>query len=750
MSQIWFNAIRAGDIAFVRANATKYRGTRNKHNETGLVYAIKHNRVDIASFLIPYERNLILDGAFTPLMVCALYNCVDVAIILAASGHSAVNSEMQTALMIAAERDHAKIIQIILPNEVMRRDSRDRTALMLASISGQNKAVELLLPQEGGFVNSHKETAFYLALYHNNLSTAKILEPVEANTWCDKLVSVVGMCLSDPKTTEYIQYLAHKYPNIEKAYRDFCGQAGTSLSPYKELRSIAELRPLTGRSVNSLNPSDARTDKALFISPIPTRSSPLRSSRSVNSRLKEEHVTISQSIQNSAHELERFKDSYITNINQLRRDAESLQKQLKAQVHAKAQAQSSDPPRSSTGGPRYQKTPTALRQATVTPTSLPKTIAKDEAHIVHSFTSSPPRIKRAGGDVTTLCNEIIVSFVKSMGTNPLSPRSPSRPVSRPVRSDSTLTARDNWTASTDSMQSHTEQAVNTNDTISSLSNSKAANTYINYSKQMQSKLLTMFNQKHDRSLGWNSSDSSFFSQSTANKEGEEFKGNIDGPDGLASILTRSVPASAQRLQSPRAFEIVYDQVVGTNDSEHLNAKIPIPDNETNVYNSTLINSTPYNEVAQSPKNTTSIFMGTNSIVQQQNQQEDQHKQSSDATVAATNQGLMDTIENFTQIIDDLSNENILLNKELDKFKRMQRQLYDESKTDKQTIELLRKQLDSMAHNFSESTKRDIYTMKKEIARLDNSLMDAKRLELELSRVVDDDDADQITDESLML
>lgn len=143
-------------------------------------------------------------------------------------------------------------------------------------------------------------------------------------------------------------------------------------------------------------------------------------------------------------------------------------------------------------------------------------------------------------------------------------------------------------------------------------------------------------------------------------------------------------------------------------------------------------------------------MGTNSIVQQQNQQEDQHKQSSDATVAATNQGLMDTIENFTQIIDDLSNENILLNKELDKFKRMQRQLYDESKTDKQTIELLRKQLDSMAHNFSESTKRDIYTMKKEIARLDNSLMDAKRLELELSRVVDDDDADQITDESLML
>lgn len=162
MSQIWFNAIRAGDITFVRANATKYRGTRNKHNETGLVYAIKHNRVDIASFLIPYERNLILDGAFTPLMVCALYNCVDVAIILAASGHSAVNSEMQTALMIAAERDHAKIIQIILPNEVMRRDSRDRTALMLASISGQNKAVELLLPRRADLSTRTKKPPFIL------------------------------------------------------------------------------------------------------------------------------------------------------------------------------------------------------------------------------------------------------------------------------------------------------------------------------------------------------------------------------------------------------------------------------------------------------------------------------------------------------------------------------------------------------------------------------------------------------------
>ncbi|EFO62340.1 Protein 21.1 [Giardia lamblia P15] len=742
MSQIWFNAIRAGDIAFVRANATKYRGTRNKHNETGLVYAIKHNRVDIASFLIPYERNLILDGAFTPLMVCALYNCVDVAIILSASGHSAVNSEMQTALMIAAERDHAKIIQIILPNEVMRRDSRDRTALMLASISGQNKAVELLLPQEGGFVNSHKETAFYLALYHNNLSTAKILEPVEANTWCDKLVSVVGMCLSDPKTTEYIQYLAYKYPNMEKAYRDFCGQAGTSLSPYKELRSIAELRPLIGRSVTSLSPSDARTNKALVISPIPNISSPLRSSRSVNSRPKGEHVAISQSIQNSANELERFKDSYITSINQLRRDVESLQKQFKVQ----AQTQSNDPPRSSTGGPRYQKTPTVLRQSAVTPTSLPRTIAKDEAHIVHSFTSSPPRVKRVGGDVTTLCNEIIVSFVKSMGTNPLSPRSPSKP----TRSNSNLKAIDNWNASTDSMQSHMEQAVNTNDTLSSLPSSKTTSTYINYNKQMQSKLLTMFNQKHDRSLGWNSNDSSFFSQSTANREREEYKGDIDGPDGLASILTRSVPISAQPLQSPRAFEIVYDQITDTNDSEHLNVKIPLLDKEQSVYNNTLTNSTPYHEIAQSPKNTTSIFMGTNSIVQQQNQQEDQYKQSNDATIAATNQGLMDTIENFTQIIDDLSNENILLNKELDRFKRMQRQLYDENKTDKQTIELLRKQLDSMAHNFSESTKRDIYTMKKEIARLDNSLMDAKRLELELSRVVDDDDADQITDESLML
>ena len=145
-------------------------------------------------------------------------------------------------------------------------------------------------------------------------------------------------------------------------------------------------------------------------------------------------------------------------------------------------------------------------------------------------------------------------------------------------------------------------------------------------------------------------------------------------------------------------------------------------------------------------------MGANSIIQQQPQPEqpEQHNQPTNAPSTDTNQGLMDTIENFTQIIDDLSNENILLNKELDKFRRMQRQLYDESKTDKQTIESLRKQLDSMAHNFSEATKRDIYTMKKEIARLDNSLMDAKRLELELSRVVDDDDGDQITDESLML
>lgn len=744
MSQIWFNAIRAGDIAFVRANATKYRGTRNKHNETGLVYAIKHNRVDIASFLIPYERNLILDGAFTPLMVCALYNCVDVATILAASGHSAVNSEMQTALMIAAERDHAKIIRIILPNEVMRRDSRDRTALMLASISGQNKAVELLLSQEGGFVNSHKETAFYLALYHNNLSTAKILEPVEANTWCDKLVSVVGMCLSDPKTTEYIQYLAHKYPNMEKAYKEFCGQAGASaLGSYRELKSIADLRPSTSRRTGVLSPLDIRTNKTLFISPIPGIASSPRSSRSVNPRLKEERSVISQSIQNSANELEKFKDSYITNINQLRRDAESLQKQLEAQ----APHQPQDPPRASTSAPRYQKTPTILRQPAVTPTSFPETTSKD-AHIVHSFTSSPPRAKRTGGDVTTLCNEIIVSFVKSMGANPSSPRSPSKP----TRSNSTLRARNPWDTNLDVAPPCVEQAVSTTDTSNSFTNSKTANAYVNYNKQMQSKLLAMFNQKRDRSLGWNSTDSSFFSQSTGNKEKEDYRANMDDPDGLASILTRSVPIPAQILHSPKDFEIVYDQVLDNHDSEHLNIKIPLIDNDTHVYNSALINSVPFRETTQSPKNVTSIFMGANSIIQQQPQPEqpEQHNQPTNAPSTDTNQGLMDTIENFTQIIDDLSNENILLNKELDKFRRMQRQLYDESKTDKQTIESLRKQLDSMAHNFSEATKRDIYTMKKEIARLDNSLMDAKRLELELSRVVDDDDGDQITDESLML
>lgn len=747
MNQIWFNAIRAGDIAFVRANATKYRGTRNKHNETGLVYAIKHNRVDIASFLIPYERNLILDGAFTPLMVCALYNCVDVAAILAASGHSAVNSEMQTALMIAAERDHAKIIRIILPNEVMRRDSRDRTALMLASISGQNKAVELLLPQEGGFVNSHKETAFYLSLYHNNLSTAKILEPVEANTWCDKLVSVVGMCLSDPKTTEYIQYLAHKYPNMEKAYKDFCGQAGTStMSPYREITSIANLRPSTGRRAGVLSPLDAKANKALFISPIPGVASSPRSSRSTNPSVKQEQGAISQSIQNSANELERFKDSYITSIGQLRRDAEFLQKQLEAQTHAHANAQIQDPPRASTSVPRYQKTPTILRQPMPTPTSLPGTAGKDEARVVHSFTSSPPRIKRAGGDVTTLCNEIIVSFVKSIGPNALSPRSLS---SRPTRSNSTLKPKDQFDTTTDLIPVRTEQATGTTDDSTPLSNSKTTNAYINYNKQMQSKLLAMFNQKHDRSLGWNSTDSSFFSQSIGNRDREECRANVEERGDLGSVLTRSVPvlAPVQSLQSPKPFEIVYDQMVDDNDSEHLNIKIPLPDNDMNIYNGSFISTISHHEAAQSPKNTTSVFMGSSSTAEQN---QGQQQQQSGVNPTTTNQGLMDTLENFTQIIDDLSNENILLNKELEKYKRMQRQLHDESKTDKKTIDLLRKQLDNMAYNFSESTKRDIYTMKKEIARLDNSLMDAKRLELELSRVVDDDDTTHVTDESLML
>lgn len=738
MSQIWFNAIRAGDIAFVRANATKYRGTRNKHNETGLVYAIKHNRVDIASFLIPYERNLILDGGFTPLMVCALYNCVDVATILAASGHSAVNSEMQTALMIAAERDHAKIIKIILPNEVMRRDSKDRTALMLASISGQTKAVELLLPQEGGFVNSHKETAFYLALYHNNLSTAKILEPVEANTWCDKLVSVVGMCLSDPKTTEYIQYLAHKYPNMEKAYNDFCGQAGAStLGPYKEIYSIAELRPSTGRRTNIMSSADGKLNKTLFISPIPgvTSSSP-RSSRSVNSRIKETQEAVSQSIKNSATELEKFKDSGIARVGQLRRDAEFLQRQLKEQIQMKEQISTllQDPPRASTSIPRYQKTPTILCQPAVTPTSLPGTTTNDEARVVHSFTSSPPRVKRTGADVTTLCNEIIVSFVKSIGTNALSPSSLS---SRP-RSNSTLRLKDQHDTRMDLIPVHTEQTVSMSDTPSSLPNSKTTNAYITYNKQMQSKLLAMFNQKHDRSTDWNGADSSVFSQSSNNRGKEEYKANTETHSDIGSALTKSVPvlAQTQPLQSPKPFEIIYDQVADNTDSERINIKIPLLDNDS------VVNTASHYDAVHNQKNTTTIFTQSRNAASPQQQ--------SDINSTTTNQGLMDTIENFTQIIDDLSNENILLNKELDKFKRIQRQLHDESKTDKKTIELLRRQLDNMAHNFSESTKRDIYTMKKEIARLDNSLMDAKRLELELSRVVDDDDVDHITDESLML
>ncbi|TNJ27693.1 Ankyrin repeat protein 1 [Giardia muris] len=584
MQDAWFDAIRRGDMTYLRTHAGRHRGTRNGSGDTGLVCAIKHNRVEAAAFLIPYERNLLLEGGTTALMVCALYNCVDVAAILAPSGHSAANSHGQTALMLAAERGHHKIVKVILPSEAMRRDGRDRTALMLAAINGHTRAIELLLAHEAGFVNREGETAFYLALYHNNVAAAHLLEPYEANVWSPRLADVIGLALSDTKTRTYVELLVQKYPNVEKAYRQFC-QSGGHLDA-----SILPLSPISERKPGNLAQPSVSPQKGMV------DATPVRETRQL--------VIL-------------------------------------------------DRPRSpSHTSSHFERSPSPSRRTE--PGSLPGL--------------SPARSSRFVEDLPTLCNEIVVSFARSFG---------------PARSGSTLTrsarrAPSRLPRELEALSARSPYAdLRTSSPTTRLRTGAGTGTGTSGTPHKHSYMLEAFNRKRDRSV--------FHSCSTF--EGDEAKEYGPGSGAFPSV------------------------------------KVPIVDSMESLGKYVATNMTGIPALPVSPH-------------------------ASPRESSGPSRSLVNAVENFTQIIDDLSNENINLARELDQERRTLRALQQASTHDKRTIDSLRQQVEKLMQNFSDATQKDIRMMRREIERLDNSLLDAKRLEIELSRMVDDaDDTPRLADDT---
>lgn len=581
MQDAWFDAIRHGDMTYLRTHAGRYRGTRNGSGDTGLVCAIKHNRVEAAAFLIPYERNLLLEGGTTALMVCALYNCVDVAAILAPSGHSAANAHGQTALMLAAERGHHKVVKVILPSEVMRRDGRDRTALMLAAINGHTRAVELLLSHEAGFVNREGETAFYLALYHNNVAVAHLLEPYEANVWSPRLADVIGLALSDPKTRSYVDLLVQKYPNVEKAYRQFCQSSGGQHLD----TSILPLSPIAERKSGTIHPQKGLAE-----------TTPIRETR---------QLVISDSHPSPSH----------------------------ASSH-------------------FERSPSPSRRA--------------ESGNLPAL--SPTRSSRFVEDLPTLCNEIVVSFARSFGparSGSTLTRSTRRAPSRLPRELEALSARSPYTD------------LRTSSPTTRAGMGTGIRSRVSGTPHRHSYMLEAFNRKRDRSV----------LQSCSTLEGEDAREYGPGSGAFPSV------------------------------------KVPIVDSMESLGKYVATNMGGVPALPASPH-------------------------ASPRESSGPSRSLVNAVENFTQIIDDLSNENIVLARELDQERRALRALQQASTHDKRTIEGLRQQVERLMQNFSDSTQKDIRMMRREIERLDNSLLDAKRLEIELSRMVDEaDDTSRLVDDT---
>lgn len=164
----YLNAVKSGDILYVRENKGKMRDVRDRNGYTGLMLAVTYGWIDLVTELALTEATLVTPSGFSAMMLGCVYNQPEAVMILRDSERGLTLSNGKTAMMIAASQNHMECVKILATQkyELGLQDTLGQTALMHAILKHSKEASQYLAGLEYGYKDFSGMTALnHLTLF---------------------------------------------------------------------------------------------------------------------------------------------------------------------------------------------------------------------------------------------------------------------------------------------------------------------------------------------------------------------------------------------------------------------------------------------------------------------------------------------------------------------------------------------------------------------------------------------------------
>ncbi|EET00117.1 Protein 21.1 [Giardia duodenalis ATCC 50581] len=164
----YLNAIKTGDLLYVRSHKDEMRNVRDRNGYTGLMLAVTYGWIDLVKELVSTEAALVTSSGFSAMMLGCVYNQSEAVLLLRDSERRIALPNGKTAMMIAATQNHVDCIKVLATKEYELgvQDTSGQTALMYAILNHSKEASQYLAGLEYGYRDLTGMTALnYLVLF---------------------------------------------------------------------------------------------------------------------------------------------------------------------------------------------------------------------------------------------------------------------------------------------------------------------------------------------------------------------------------------------------------------------------------------------------------------------------------------------------------------------------------------------------------------------------------------------------------
>lgn len=182
----WFSLVEQHNYNGVRAVQRKYAGTRNDDGCTALMLAVKNNDLTMVEVLSETESGF-------------------------------VNNRDETALFLACARNYDDIASVLIPKErELRQSSTGYTPLIIAAANGSTRVIPLLIPYFGNETDKQGYTALDYATYNNYHLCVDLLTKSEKFSVPDleRAVKIAEECGHVQLHTKLTAHLLHKVKTL--------------------------------------------------------------------------------------------------------------------------------------------------------------------------------------------------------------------------------------------------------------------------------------------------------------------------------------------------------------------------------------------------------------------------------------------------------------------------------------------------------------------------------------------------------